>query len=186
MLRSPGVPGSLRLAQGRSRASCAGAWESTIWFPTNKRPALAPGRGVAAAAVAVYSLPRLWHIPAKSPLLSPKAAGLWGCIAAVQSPAPHPSPCPASACPEDAAAHRGRCPGLPVPEGCPLRHGSCPPGFSHPLCSTGWDAQYRDRVDSPAAASPLRVLGGCGALRSPALATSRRRTPASPCGGGEG
>lgn len=43
-----------------------------------------------------------------------------------------------------------------------------------------------DRVDSPATASPLRVLGGCGALRSLALATSRRRTPASPRGGGEG
>lgn len=182
----PGVPGSLCPARGCGWGDCAGAWLSTIWFPTNNRPTLAPGRGVAAAVAAVYSVPRLWHVPAKSPLLSPLATGFWGCIAAVQSPAPHPGSCPASACPGVAAARRGRCPGLPVPEESPLRPGSCLRRFSHPLCSTGWDPQYQDRVDSPAMPSPLWVLGGCSALLSLAPTTSLRLTLTTLCRGDKG
>lgn len=36
-------------------------------------------------AAAVYSVLRLWHVPAKSPLLLPPATGLWGCMVAVQT-----------------------------------------------------------------------------------------------------
>lgn len=85
--------------------------------------------------------------------------------------------------PEDAAACRGRCPGLPFHEEHPLRRGSCPRGFSHPLHSTGWDAQCGDRVDSQAAPFPLRVLSGCRAL---APAASNRLALASPHSRGKG
>lgn len=81
--------------------------------------------------------------------------------------------------PEDAAAHRGRCPGLPVPEECPLRRGSCPPGFSHPFCSTGWDAQYRDKGQG---GLPGHAIPSPGApwVRCPGLPGSRHIPPAHP------
>lgn len=64
--------------------------------------------------------------------------------------------------------------------------GLLPRGFSHLLCSAGWDTQCGDRVDSPDTPSSLWVLCGCGALRFAAPTASCQLTPASPCGGGEG
>lgn len=49
----PPWPLGARTEQGPTAGRAVLALQSTIWFPTNKRPALAPGRGV--AAVAVYS-----------------------------------------------------------------------------------------------------------------------------------
>lgn len=64
--------------------------------------------------------------------------------------------------------------------------GLLPRGFSHFLCSTGWDTQCGDRVDSPDTPSSLSVLCGCSAPRFPGPTASCRLTPASPCGGAEG
>lgn len=128
---------------------------------------------------------RLWHVPAKSPLLLPPAMGLWGCMVAMQSSVPRPSLCPVSACPGDAAARRGCCPGLPFLRS--ARCGGAPAtGIFTSLCSAGWDTQCGDRVDSPDTPSSLWVLGGCCALPFPALTASCQLTPASPCGGAEG
>lgn len=127
---------------------------------------------------------RLWHVPAKSPLLLPPAMGLWGCMVAVQSSVPRPSLCPVSACPEDAAARRGRCPGLPFLRS--ARCGGAPATgiFTSPLLNgvghavwgqgTGWIPRI------------VHPLCGCGTLRFPVPTASCQLTPASPCGGAEG
>lgn len=64
--------------------------------------------------------------------------------------------------------------------------GLLPRGFSHFLCSTGWDTQCGDRVDSPDTPSSLSVLCGGSALRFPVPTASCQLTPVSPCGGAEG
>lgn len=138
--RSPGAPGSPLAAGAGGQAGCAGGSPSTIWFPTNKRPALAPGRGLAAAAAAaVYSVPRLWHGPDESPSAFPPAARPCKALALC------PCPCPTSVSP-----------GAPLLcRGCPSP--GCPRGFSHPVCIMGWDVRYGGGVGSPTRC----LLSGC-------------------------
>lgn len=162
--QSPGAPGTLLPAGASGQAGCAGGSPSTIWFPTNKRPALAPGRGLAAAAAAaaVYSVPRLWHGPAESPSAFPPAAR------PCKAPAPRPCPCPTSAPPRAPLLSRG----CPSPE--------CPRGFSHPVCVLGWDAQYGGRVGSPT----RFLLSGCwlGGVVPPIPSLHPKKLPMHPWG----
>lgn len=162
--RSPGAPGSPLPAGAGGQAGCAGASPSTIWFPTNKRPALAPGRGLAAAAAAaaVYSVPRLWHGPAESPSAFPPAAR------ACKAPAPRPCPCPTSVSPGALWLSRG-CPSL-----------GCPRGFSRPVCVMGWDAQYGGRVGAPT----RFLLSGCwlGGVVPPIPSLHPKKLPTHPWG----